>query len=343
MNAAPSLPAGDSATPPPADRVSRRVTVVVPLMDEQETLQPLVERILAVFDGLEGSVQIIMVDDGSTDESWKVIESLAQQHAPVQGIRFRRNFGKAAALAAGFAAAEGEMVITMDADLQDDPQEIPRFLTKLEEEFDVVSGWKKVRHDPWHKVGPSRVFNRMVGSLTGVRLHDHNCGFKAYRRAVLEDVQLYGERHRFVPVLAAAHGWRVGELPVQHHRREHGQSKYGVGRIVKGFLDLLTVYFLTTFAQRPLHLIGSAGLICFLAGGLGLLYLSAMWCVSRLTERLEVVHLHETAVFYYVILAVVLGSQLLIAGLLAELMTARMRIDEKPYAIDRQVGGKRGA
>jgi dolichol-phosphate mannosyltransferase len=159
----------------------------------------------------------------------------------------------------------------------------------------------------------------------------------------LEDVQLYGERHRFVPVLAAAHGWRVGELPVQHHRREHGQSKYGVGRIVKGFLDLLTVYFLTTFAQRPLHLIGSAGLICFLAGGLGLLYLSAMWCVSRLTERLEVVHLHETAVFYYVILAVVLGSQLLIAGLLAELMTARMRIDEKPYAIDRQVGGKRGA
>lgn len=337
-NSAAPLAASEPIAPHHA-RKPRLVTVVVPLMDERETLRPLVERVLSVFESLDEEVHILLVDDGSRDDSWSVVEALAQEHAEVRGIRFRRNFGKAAALAAGFEAADGELVITMDADLQDDPDEIPRFLEKIDEGFDVVSGWKKVRHDPWHKVGPSRVFNRLVGALTGVRLHDHNCGFKAYRREIFNEVKLYGERHRFVPVLAASYGWRVGEIKVLHHPRQYGRSKYGVGRIVKGFLDLFTVYFLTTFAQRPLHLIGTAGLICFLCGGVGLIYLSAMWVISRLTDRIETVDLHETAIFYYVILAVLLGAQLLVAGLLAELITARMRVDEKPYSIDRQVGG----
>ena len=185
------------------------------------------------------------------------IEQLAAADPRVRGIRFRRNFGKAAALSAGFDAARGELVVTLDADLQDDPREIPRFLAEIDKGLDCVSGWKQVRHDPWHKVGPSRVFNWLVGVLTGVKLHDHNCGFKCYRREIFDEVRLYGELHRFVPVLAAARGWKVGEIVVNHRARKFGRSKYGVTRIVKGFLDLLTVYFLTGFEQRPQHLLGT--------------------------------------------------------------------------------------
>ena len=210
---------------------------------------------------------LVFVDDGSTDGSWAEIERLASQDPRVQGVRFRRNFGKAAALRAGFQAARGEIVFTLDADLQDDPHELPRFLEQMNTGLDVVSGWKQVRHDPWHKVGPSRVFNWLVGWLTGVRLHDHNCGFKCYRREIFDEIRLYGELHRFVPVLAAARGWRVGEIAVHHRPRKFGQSKYGVRRFVKGFLDLLTVYFLTGYSQRPQHLLGTVGLVSFLAGG----------------------------------------------------------------------------
>ncbi|WP_237607455.1 glycosyltransferase family 2 protein [Roseimaritima sediminicola] len=309
------------------------VSVVVPLLDEQETIRTLVAQVTAVLRQIGHTADIILVDDGSSDDSWQVIEKLAAEFDTVRGIRFRRNFGKAAALAAGFEAARGEIVITMDADLQDDPQEIPRFLEALDSGYDVVSGWKKVRHDPWHKVGPSRVFNYLVGRLTGVRIHDHNCGFKAYRREIFDQVKLYGEMHRFVPVLADARGWRVTEITVLHHPRKHGKSKYGVGRIVKGFLDLLTIYFLTRFAQRPLHLIGSAGLLCFLFGGVGLAILSAWWCISRAFESIAVLHLHEKAIFYFCILAILLGAQLLVAGLLAEMMTAMMRPNLPPYSI----------
>lgn len=315
------------------------ISVVVPLLDEQETIHTLVQQVTEVLGKIGRTADIVLIDDGSTDESWATIERMAAEYDTVRGIRFRRNFGKAAALAAGFEAARGDIVVTMDADLQDDPQEIPRFLEAIDSGFDVVSGWKKVRHDPWHKVGPSRVFNWLVGRLTGVCIHDHNCGFKAYRREIFDQVKLYGEMHRFVPVLANARGWKVTEIEVLHHPRMHGKSKYGVGRIVKGFLDLLTIYFLTRFAQRPLHMIGSAGLLCFLLGGAGLVFLSAWWCLSRMATHIEVVHLHEKAIFYFCILAILLGAQLLVAGLLAELMTAMMRPNIPPFSIAQHTTG----
>jgi len=301
------------------------LTVVVPAMNEEDSLAVLHERVLNVCRSCDKSVEVIFIDDGSTDATWQRMSELAGSEATpasrTLAIRLRRNFGKAAALSAGFAIARGRVVLTMDADLQDDPDEIPRFLTAIEEGHDVVSGWKRVRHDPWHKVLPSRVFNAMVSGLTGVRLHDHNCGFKAYRREVLGEVDLYGERHRFIPVLAAARGWRVGEIEVLHHPREHGHSKYGWSRIGKGFLDLMSVYLLTGYGRRPLHLIGSAGLVCFAAGSLGMLYLSAMWVITRISGG-EPLHLHATAIFYYCILAVLLGAQCVLAGLIAELIVS---------------------
>ncbi|WP_164103762.1 glycosyltransferase family 2 protein [Candidatus Laterigemmans baculatus] len=317
---------------------SSPVAIVIPVFNERESLEELRKQIAEVAAAHQLDLEVIFVDDGSTDGSWEIEARLAAEVPRTRAIRFRRNFGKAAALAAGFDAAERPIVMTMDADLQDDPQEIPRFLEMLDSGLDVVSGWKRVRHDPWHKTGPSRVFNWMVGRLTGVRIHDHNCGFKAYRREIFDEVKLYGELHRFVPVLAAARGWRVGEIAIQHHPRRFGHSKYGARRLVKGFLDLLTIYFLTGYAQRPLHLMGSVGLISFLAGGLGLVYLTIRWCLSRIVEGWEVVHLHETAIFYYCILALLFGAQLVVAGLLAEMLAAVVRPRSVPYSVAETVG-----
>nr|NIP85061.1 glycosyltransferase [Planctomycetales bacterium] len=227
------------------------ISAVIPVLNEAESLEQLHGELDAVATQHGYRLDIIFVDDGSTDHSWAVIRRLASQDPRVHGIRFRRNFGKAAALRAGFDAAQGDLVMTLDGDLQDNPHEIPHFLEKLKEGYDVVSGWKKVRHDPWHKVIPSRIFNWLARRLTGVRLHDHNCGMKCYRREVLADLHLYGEMHRFVPVLAAAKGFRIGELTVQHRPRLYGKSKYGAKRLLKGFLDLLTVAFLTGFGHRP--------------------------------------------------------------------------------------------
>ena len=302
--------------------------MVIPVYNEDESLAALHAELDVVARENGYEIEIVFVDDGSTDGSWREIERLAGEDARVSGIRFRRNFGKAAALDAGFGAARGEIVFTLDADLQDDPHEIPRFLEKLNGtndtgELDVVSGWKQVRHDPWHKVGPSRVFNWLVGFLTGVRLHDHNCGFKCYRRAIFDEVHLYGELHRFVPVLAAARGWRVGEIVVNHRARQFGHSKYGVARIVKGFLDLLTVCFITGYGRRPLHLLGTVGLIGFTLGGLGVTVLSLWWILSRLDgPDANDLHLHERAIFYYSMGALMLGGQFLSVGFLAELITA---------------------
>ena len=211
------------------------LSLVIPVFNEEESLGELRAEIDRVAAQQRYDLEILFVDDGTTDRSWEQIRNLAAKDSRVRGIRFRRNFGKAAALNAGFRAASGDIILTLDADLQDDPAEIPNFLKRLDEGNDVVSGWKKVRHDPWHKVLPSRVFNWMVSRMTGVKLHDHNCGMKCYRRAVIDEVQLYGELHRFVPVLAAARGWKVGELVIQHRARKHGYSKYGVRRFVKGW------------------------------------------------------------------------------------------------------------
>ena len=261
------------------------LTVVIPVLDEQDSLQELYEEITTVISGKGLSYEIIFIDDGSADASWNVIDSIAADDKRVRGIRFRRNFGKAAALHAGFRSSGGDIVFTLDADLQDDPAEIPRFLEKLEGgDVDVVSGWKRVRHDPWHKVLPSRVFNWLVSRLTRVKLHDHNCGFKCYRRGVVKELRLYGELHRFIPVLAASRGWLIGEIEVNHRPRLHGTSKYGVGRIAKGFLDLITVYLLTGFRQRPHHLLGTLGLLLFSAGMAGLIFLTGWRLLSWQVE-----------------------------------------------------------
>jgi dolichol-phosphate mannosyltransferase len=318
------------------------LSIVIPVYNEQDTIRTLRDEIDSVATQNNYDLDIIFVDDGSSDESWQRVTDLANEDPRVRGIRFRRNFGKAAGLSAGFEAARGELVMTMDADLQDDPKEIPRFLELINSgQVDVVSGWKKVRHDPWHKVGPSRVFNGLVSWLTGVKLHDHNCGFKCYRSEIFREVQLYGELHRFVPVLAAARGWKVGEVVVDHRAREHGVSKYGWWRIPKGFLDLLTVKFLTGYGQRPQHLLGVFGLACFLLSLLGISVLTLLWVVSRLPFLgLSPVHLHERAIFFYSLTALILGAQFMLSGFLAELITARNMRSTDTFSVSERVGGE---
>jgi dolichol-phosphate mannosyltransferase len=314
------------------------ISVVIPVCSERDSLQTLYAEIAGVARSAQLDLEILLVDDGSTDGSWPIIAELAREHAEVHGIRFRRNFGKAAALSAGFRAACGDILLTLDADLQDDPAEIPRFLAalggdnKAKGTLDVVSGWKRVRHDPWHKVWPSRIFNLMVSWTTGVHLHDHNCGMKCYRAEVFREVRLYGELHRFIPVLAAARGFRVGELEITHRPRRFGHSKYGVRRFVKGFLDLLTVKFLTGFGQRPQHLLGSLGLVSFLLGNLGLLYLAVTW-VIRLWYPEKYDPLHQRPLLIYALAALLLGAQMMSIGFLAELVTANMGRDEDRYSI----------
>ena len=309
------------------------LSIVIPVFNEEESLETLHQQLDEVGKTNDYDLDIVFVDDGSKDKSWAVIQALSEKDPRVQAIRFRRNFGKAAALNAGFSSARGEMVMTLDADLQDDPAEIPGFLEKMEEGFDVVSGWKKRRHDPWHKVGPSRVFNWMVSRLTGVELHDHNCGMKCYRREIFDEVTLYGELHRFVPVLAAARGYRVSERIVQHRARQFGHSKYGVTRIVKGFLDLLTVKFLTGFGQRPQHILGTIGLLSFLLGGFGMVYLAVYWLVTQIWPDLHLMPLHQRPAVIYSVGLLLLGAQFMTVGFLGELVIAYNQKSERNYSI----------
>jgi glycosyltransferase involved in cell wall biosynthesis len=238
---------------------------VVPVCNEAESLDALVGEIRDVAGRNDLDVEVVFVDDGSRDESWERIVSLEREDRRIGGIRFRRNYGKAAALMAGFATARRDVVFMMDADLQDPPEEMPRLLARLDEGYDLVSGWKQVRHDPWHKVYPSRVFNKLIGWLTGVALHDHVCGFKVMRREVAKELRIYGELHRFIAVLSAARGFRVAEIPTLHRARTRGVGKYGFTRFFKGFLDLLTVLTITRYRWRPQHVIGVAGLLMILA------------------------------------------------------------------------------
>jgi glycosyltransferase involved in cell wall biosynthesis len=317
------------------------LSVVIPVFNESESLPALYRELCDVAAAQDYDLDVVFVDDGSTDGSWKVIRQLAESDSRVSGLRFRRNFGKAAALSAGFAQAQGELVMTLDADLQDDPHEIPKFLAEMENDLDVVSGWKKVRHDPLEKVLPSRVFNWFVSRVTGVKLHDHNCGMKCYRREVFDEVKLYGELHRFVPVLAAARGFRVGEVVINHRPRQHGRSKYGFGRYVKGFLDLMTVKFLTGFGQRPQHLLGTAGLASFVLGALGMIVLACWWVISRIVPGMEPVLLHQKPSVIYSMGLMLLGGQLMSIGFLAELFIAYQAPDRRGYSICERTPSKK--
>ena len=271
-------PAPATATPAPAVPPPIEISVLVPVLDEAATVGELATRVAAVLDGLGRSFEIVFVDDGSRDGTGERVREAHAADPRVKLVRLRRNFGKAAALSAGFDHSRGDLIVTIDGDLQDDPDEIPRLLAAIEEEdLDLVSGWKLNRQDPALKRLTSRLFNWVTRNLAQVRLHDFNCGFKAYRREVLEQVAVYGELHRYIPVLASRRGFAVGEIRVAHHPRRHGSSKYGVGRFYKGFLDLITVLFITRYTRRPLHLFGALGLLFFL-GGLGInAYLAVLW------------------------------------------------------------------
>jgi dolichol-phosphate mannosyltransferase len=309
------------------------LSLVIPAYNERESLAALFAEIAEVAAGLDVRVEVIFVDDGSKDGSWEVIRELAATDDRVRGIRFRRNFGKAAALQAGFQIARGAVVMTLDADLQDDPHEIPKFLAAIRGGLDVVSGWKKVRLDPWHKVFPSRVFNRLVGWMTGVHLHDHNCGFKAYRAEVLREVELYGELHRFVPILASGRGFKVGELVINHRPRKFGRSKYRWQRFVKGFLDLFTVHFLTKFGRRPQHLIGSYGLTLGCGGLLGLALLTLVIILSAPGGMSPLGFGCWLLGFACSFAALILGGQFFTTGLLSELVIARKMTEQEPFSI----------
>jgi dolichol-phosphate mannosyltransferase len=313
------------------------ISIVIPVYNEKESLPILQAEIDAVGQQSNLELEVLFVDDGSTDGSWEVIRELAKKDERVRGLRFRRNFGKAAALSAGFRHVQGDPVFTLDADLQDDPQAIPLFLVALEKGVDAVSGWKRVRHDPWHKVFPSRVFNFLVSWLTGVWLHDHNCGMKCYRAEIFREVRLYGELHRFIAVLAAARGYKVSEIEIQHRPRRFGHSKYGVRRFVKGFLDLLTVKFLTGFGQRPQHLLGTIGLLSFALGALGMIFLGITWLIN-LAQPGTFPPLHERPLLVYSVAALLLGAQMMSIGFLAELITAYQGQDEHSYSIAERIG-----
>ena len=289
------------------------VSAVLPVLDEVESLGVLHRELTEVLTRLGRPYEIIFIDDGSRDGSFERIEKIAREDERVRGVQLRRNFGKAAALAVGFREAQGDLIVTLDADLQDDPAEIPKLLNRLEDGVDLVSGWKQDRQDPRSKTWPSRLFNRVTGFLTGVRLHDFNSGFKIYRREVVEDIRLYGELHRFIPALAAWRGFQVAEVPVHHRSRQFGRSKFGSARLWRGFLDLLTVLFLTRYTRRPLHLFGGLGLIAWTVGFAVNLYLTGIWLVGAQP-------IGTRPLLAFGVLSMLVGVQFFAVGLLSELV-----------------------
>jgi glycosyltransferase involved in cell wall biosynthesis len=291
------------------------ISVVVPVHEEERTVALLFEELQAALDPLGEPWEAVFVDDGSGDGSFAALTRLHNLHDNVRVVRLRRNFGKAAALAAGFANATGDVVVTIDADLQDDPAEIPRLLAKLDEGFDLVSGWKAHRRDPLTRRALSRIFNWVTGRVSGLRLHDLNCGLKAYRAEVVQGLRLYGELHRFIPVLAHYRGHRIAELPVNHRPREHGRSRYGVERYLRGFLDLLTVSFIGRYRYRPLHLFGGLGLLLGLIGFGVLAYLTALKIGGHAIGKRPLLILG--------VLLMVVGLQFFSLGLISELITSQ--------------------
>src|SRR5213596_861580 len=291
------------------------ISVVIPVHDEERSVALLYDELRSALEPLDTTWEAIFVDDGSTDGTFAALTRLHNATDNVRVVRLRRNFGKAAALGAGFDQARGDTVVTIDGDLQDDPTEIPRLLAKLEEGFDLVSGWKAHRRDPITRRIPSRIFNWVTGRVSGLRLHDLNCGLKAYRAEVVQGLRLYGELHRFIPVLAHYRGHRIAELPVNHRPREHGRSRYGVERYIRGFLDLLTVSFIGRYRYRPLHLFGGLGLLLGMLGFVVLLYLTILKIGGHA--------IGERPLLILGVLLVVVGLQFFSLGLISELITSQ--------------------
>lgn len=307
-------------------KFAMELSVVVPVYEEKASLPELVERLRDACTGFD--YEVILVDDGSADGSWNVIQSLCAEHAEesnrFRGVRLARNYGKSAALATGFEEARGDLVATLDADLQDDPAEIPGLIEKLREgRYDLVSGWKQEREDPWRKTIPSRFFNAVTRLISGIQIHDFNCGLKVYRREVTDAVHVYGELHRYIPLLAKWEGFdRIGERPVEHHARKHGETKFGPERFVRGFLDMVSVVFLTRFAARPMHFFGGLGSVAFAAG-----FLISLWLSF---EKIVFGHaLGDRPLLLFGVLLLLLGAQLFTTGLLGE-MIVRPRMEKNP-------------
>ncbi len=313
------------------------ISVVVPLYNERESLGELTAWIdrVARENGL--SYEIVMVDDGSRDGSWDEIERLSAEYPSLRAIRFARNYGKSAALYCGFAEAQGEVVFTMDADLQDSPDEIPSMRRMiLDEGYDLVSGWKRKRYDPAGKRLPSKFFNFTARLVSGIRLHDFNCGLKAYRRQVVKSIEVYGEMHRYIPILAKHAGFgRIGEKEVRHHERKYGVSKFGMERMVKGYLDLITVSFMSHFGRSPMYFFGSLGTAMFLLGGFTTVWIIAAKLYKQ-AHGLPLRAVTDQPLFFVAILAVILGVQLFLAGFLGELINRRSP-DRNNYMIDKTI------
>ncbi len=300
----------------------KKISIVVPLYNEEESLMPLVEEIKKGVRQTGLAYEIIFVDDGSTDNSLKIIREIKKREQNIRYISFRKNYGKSAALHAGFRIVNGDVTITMDADLQDDPLEIPNLLAKLDEGYDLVSGWKKIRHDPFIKKHSSKFFNWVTRIMSGIKIHDFNCGLKAYRTEVVKSIYVHGELHRYIPVLAGWDGYKISEIPVKHHRRRYGKTKFGISRFFKGFVDLITVIFTTRYIRRPLHLFGFVGALAFATGFIIDAFLTYLWAFHNQP-------LSNRPLLLLGLLLMIVGVQLFAIGLLGEMMVHRFAKDDE--------------
>lgn len=318
-----------------------QISVVVPLFNEDESLLELHDWIVRVVNENSLSYELLFIDDGSTDTSWEVVESLAAENPNVRGIRFVRNYGKTAALQTGFQASRGEVVITMDADMQDSPDEIPELYRMIcEGKYDVVSGWKKKRYDPISKTIPTKLYNAVTRAISGIPLHDFNCGLKAYRQKVVKNMTIYGEMHRYIPVIAKWNGYnRIGEKVVEHRARKYGQTKFGLERFLFGFLDLLSIAFVNKFGRRPMHLFGGIGTLMFLLGSI-----LTVWVIGEklynLHAGLRFRNATDNPLFFLALLAITVGSQLFLAGFLGELFVKQSVSKTSEYSIAEQTGNQ---
>ncbi len=313
------------------------ISVIIPLFNEEESLPELTKWIDSVLKEKSLSGEIIFIDDGSIDNSWKVIESLKEKFPIVRGIRFRRNYGKSAALQVGFTEAEGEVIITMDADLQDNPDEIPELYDMIKNEsYHLVSGWKKKRYDPISKTIPSKVFNRTVRLFSGIKLHDFNCGLKAYKKNVVKSIEIFGEMHRYIPVIAHRAGFvNIGEKIVAHRERKYGKTKFGFERFINGYLDLMTVLFITKFGKKPMHLFGVLGTIVFIIGFALSIYLGISKLVA-VSHGVEMERLTSNPFFFIALTSMVIGTLLFLTGFLGELIS-RTSGDRNIYQIEKKI------